>query len=183
MYPVHWSLKVSFRYKKNAINGKLHRATNFPQIFHQRQLQLKQKFLKVGFPHKVIENTIDDLNNNDQELMIPRQLFDERKIISINFPVSNKNEHFSKKFCEKLEFYTNGKVKFNIIWATRKIKSFIKIKDNVKHLSCVVYQGICSCGNNQIGEMVRNAVTRIDEHEKPNDKSETSKHFKNNPEH
>ena len=31
--------------------------------------------------------------------------------------------------------------------------------------------------------MVRNAVTRIDEHEKPNDKSETSKHFKNNPEH
>ena len=115
--------------------------------------------------------------------MIQRQLFDERKIISINFPVSNKNEHFSKKFCEKLEFYTNGKVKFNIIWATRKIKPLIKIKDNVKQLSCVVYQGICSCGNNQIGEMVRNAVTRIDKHEQPNDKSEPSKHLKNNPEH
>ena len=148
MYPVHWSLKVSFRYKKNAINRKLHRATNFPQIFHQRQLQLKQKFLKVGFPHKVIENTINNLNNNNEELMIPRQLFDERKIISINVPVSNKNEHFSKKFCEK--FYRNGKVKFNIIWATRKIKSLIKIKDNVKHLGCVVYQGICTCGNRQV---------------------------------
>ena len=120
MYPVHWSLKVSFRYKKNAINGKLHRATNFPQIFHQRQLQLKQKFLKVGFPHKVIENTINNLNNNNEELIIPRQLFDERKIISINFPVSNKNEHFSK-FCEKLEFYTNGKVKFDIFGQRGKL--------------------------------------------------------------
>ena len=80
--------------------------------------------------------------------MIPRSLFDERKTIAINLPFSNKNEHFSKKFCEKLEFYTNGKVKFNTIWATRKIKTLFKIKDNVKHLSCVIYQEICSCGNN-----------------------------------
>ena len=26
MYSVHWSSKVPFRYKKNAINGELHRA-------------------------------------------------------------------------------------------------------------------------------------------------------------
>ena len=26
MYPVHWSSKVPFHYKKNAINGELHRA-------------------------------------------------------------------------------------------------------------------------------------------------------------
>ena len=26
LYPVHWSSKVPFRYKKNAINGELHRA-------------------------------------------------------------------------------------------------------------------------------------------------------------
>ena len=74
-------------------------------------------------------------------------------------------------------FYTNGKVKFNIIWSTRKIKSLFKIKDNVKHLSCVVYQGICSCGTNCIGETIRNVVLRIDEHEQPNGKSEPSKHL------
>ena len=96
---------------------------------------------------------------------------------------SIKNDHFSKKFCDKLEFYTNGKVKFNIIWSTKKIKSLFKIKDNVKHLSCVVYHGICSCGNNYIGENIRKVVTRIDEHEQPNSKSEPSKHLKNNPGH
>ena len=94
-----------------------------------------------------------------------------------------KTEHFSKKFCEKLESYANGEVKFNIIWSTRKIKSLFKIKDKVKHLSCVVYHGICSCGNNYVGETIRNVVTKIDEHEQPNSKSEPSKHLKNNPGH
>ena len=39
------------------------------------------------------------------------------------------------------------------------------------------------CGHNYIGETIRNALTRIDEHEQPNDKSEPSKHLKNNPGH
>ena len=99
-------------------------------------------------------------------------------------PFSNKNENFSKKtFCEKLQFYTNGRVKFNIIWSTRTINSLFKIKEHVKHLSCVVYHGICSCGNNYIGETITNVVTRIDEQEQPNGKWEPSKHLKNNPGH
>ena len=59
-------------------------------------------------------------------------------MLTRNLPFSNKNEHFSKKFCEELQFYASGKAKFNIIWSTRKIKSLFTIKDNVKHLSCVV---------------------------------------------
>ena len=172
MYPVHWSSKVPFRYKKNAINGELHRARKISSNFQLETARIKAKFSKAGFPHKVIENTINNFNNVDEELMIPRWLFDERKTIAINLT-----------FCEKLEFYTNDKVKFNINWATRKIKSLFKIKDNVKHLSCVIYQGICSCGNNYIGETIRNAVTRIDEDEQPNGKSEPSKHIKNNTGH
>ena len=34
MYPVDWSSKVPFRYKRNAINGELHRDKKFPQIFN-----------------------------------------------------------------------------------------------------------------------------------------------------
>ena len=46
--------------------------------------------------------------------------------------------------------------------------------------NCVIYQGISSCGNNYIGETIRNTVTRIDEHEQPNGNSKPSKHIKNN---
>ena len=164
MYPVHWSWKVPFRYKKNAINGELYRAKKMFSNFQSEVARIKAKVLNAGFPHKVIESTINNFNNVDEELMIPRWLFDERKTIVINMSFLNKNEHFSKKLCEKLEFYANVKVKFNIIWSTRKIKSLFKIKDNVEHLSCVVYHGICSCRNNCIGETIRNVVTRIDEH-------------------
>ena len=36
MYPVHCSSKVPFRYKKNAINGELHRAKKIFSNFKQR---------------------------------------------------------------------------------------------------------------------------------------------------
>ena len=130
----------------------MHRAKKIFSNFQSETARIKAKFSKAGFPHKIIENTINNFNNVDEELMIPRWLFDERKTIAINLPFSNKNEYFSKKFCEKLEFYTNGKVKYNIIRAKRKIKSLFKIKDNVTHLSCAIYQGICSCGNNNLSE-------------------------------
>ena len=48
--------------------------------------------MKDGFPHKVIENTINNFNNVDKELMIPGWLFDERKTVAINLHFSNKNE-------------------------------------------------------------------------------------------
>ena len=59
MYPVHWSSKVLFRYKKNAINGKLHRARKISSNFQLETARIKAKFSKAGFPHKVIENTIN----------------------------------------------------------------------------------------------------------------------------
>ena len=93
--------------------------------------------------------------------MILRWFFDERTV-AIDLPLSNKNEHTPKKCCKKSEFYTNGKVKFNIICATRKTKSLFKIKDNIKHLSCVMYKGICSCGHNHIRETIRDVVTKIE---------------------
>ena len=84
MYPVHWSSKVPFQYKKNAINSELHRDKKTASNFQSKTARIKAKFLKAGFPHKVIENTINIFNTVDEELMIPRWLFDERKTVAIN---------------------------------------------------------------------------------------------------
>ena len=127
---IHWSSKV---------NGELHRAKKISSNSQSEIAIIKAKFLKAGFLHKFIENTINNFNNVDEELMIPRWLFDERKTIAINLPFLNKNIHFSKKFCKKLEFYTNGKVKFNIIWSTRKIKSLLKLKIRLNVLAVVLF--------------------------------------------
>ena len=118
---------------KNAINDELQKAKKISSNFKSGTVRIKAKVFKAGFPHKVIENTINNFNNVDEELMITRRFFDERKTVAINLRSSNKSRHFSKMVRKKLEFYTNGKVKFNIIWSTRKIKSLFKIKYSVKH--------------------------------------------------
>ena len=76
-----------------------------------------------------------------------------------------------------------GKLNLTLFGQRKKIKSLFNIKDNVKHLSCVIYQRICSCGNNYVGETMGNATTRINEYEQSNGKSEPSKHLKSNPGH
>ena len=57
-------------------------------------------------------------------------------------------------------------------------KSLFQIKENVKHYSCLIYDGNCLCGENYVGESVRNVVLRWTEHENPNKQSEPAKHLK-----
>ena len=48
----------------------------------------------------------------------------------------------------------------------------------MKHNRCAVYKGNCLCGENYVGESVRDVILRWTEHEDPNKQSETAKHFK-----
>ena len=60
--------------------------------------------------------------------------------------------------------FANNKCTFNIVSNTRNIRSLFQFKDNVKHYSCVAYEGNCSCGENYVDESVRNVVLRWAEH-------------------
>ena len=84
MYTIHWSSKVPFRYKKNAINGELHTTNKISSNFQSEKARIKAKFLNAGFPHKVIESTINNFNNVDEELLIPRWVFE----ITLKFKIT-----------------------------------------------------------------------------------------------
>ena len=88
-----------------------------------------------------------------------------------------------KRFIYKIENFSNGKLKFIVLWSTRNIKSLIPLKDRVKHLSCVIYESKRSCGRRYIGETVRNSDIRRNEHESKAGKSETAKHIADNESH
>ena len=104
--------------------------------------------------------TLFRFNEEKEELLIPKWLFDETKLVVIRLPFTLRNENFRKRFISQLQTFTNGKVRFNIIWNTRKIHSLFNNKDNVQHLSCVIYKGVCSCGADYIGETIRNVKIR-----------------------
>ena len=70
-----------------------------------------------------------------------------------------------------------------IIWKTKKVKQLFNLKDKNPYPSSVIYEGICTCGENYIGETIKNLKTRTLEHENPKNSSEPAKHIWQNPTH
>ena len=113
-------------------------------------------------------------------MIIPEWLFGERKTFSVRFPYSPTNE----KFMREVENVTNDKVKVIIIWNTQKLQSLFNNKDKVKHHSCVIYRGICSCAADYIGKTIRNSEIRWNEHSTGKDKnSDCVKHLNDHFDH
>ena len=76
---------------------------------------------------------------------------------------------------------------FVLTGSLRKLNSCLEIpirqKSRNPHPSCVIYEGVCSCQESQIGKTVRNVEIRWLEHEDTQKDSEPAKHLKNYPTH
>ena len=181
--PVHWTSKIPVRYKRNAIIGELHRAKKIASNFDIEIKRIVKKYTAAGFPSRFVLSIIDNFDSDKDNLIIPQWLFEERKVFIIHLPFSPSNESFVKRFISKLNYFTNEKCKFNVVWNTRKVQSLFPLKDKVDHYSCVIYRGDCSCDQNYIGETDRNAKIRWNEHKYKSSKSEPAKHLKENLTH
>ena len=189
-FPVFWSSKIPKRYKRNAIDGDLHRASKVASNFDHEIVRIKEKYKNVGFPSRFVDAVIRDFQKvpgaDEEESIIPNWLFDERSDFYIRIPFSPKNEQISKTFLNKLNEYTNDKYTFKVIWNTRNIRSLFPLKDRVDHMSCVIYEGKCSCGEAYIGETIRITDIRWGEHTHPSPSStltDPAKHIVVNPTH
>ena len=111
-------------------------------------------------------------------------MFDERKTVHFQLPFCKTNKQKLKSILNKLEEFTNNKVKFIYHWKTGKLRSLLPLKDRIKHKVNIVYKGICSYNESYIGETKRNAEIRWKEHCSNNDKkSEVAEHLLKNPGH
>ena len=184
--PTHWSSEVPTKWKRNCITGALHRAKNISTSLDRDIKEIKTTFSNAGYPKKFVSCTIDSFilnNSSEDEPLIPHFLFEERKKICIKLPYCKKNEIASKKFISKLNSFTNFKYIFIILWQTRQIKSLFSLKDKNLHKSHVIYEGECSCGENYVGETMRNFEVRITEHSNICHTSEPARHLLENPSH
>ena len=168
--PVFWSSRTPKRYKRNTIRGELHRASKISSNFDAELVRIRRKFRDVGYPHRFVESVIREFLNNDDkndDVLIPPWLFDDRETKYVRLPFCENNEQLSKIFLLRLNNFTEHKFKFVIIWETRNIRSLFPLKDKVKHRSCVIYEGTCSCGDKYFGETKRITDIRFDEHNNP----------------
>ena len=132
-FPVHCSSEIPIRYKRNAIIGELHRAKRITSNFGKEIRRIKEKYRNAGFPSNFVNETIRIFKTETEVTIIPEWLCEERKIFTVRLPYSSANEKFSKLYVNKIEDYTNCKVKIVIIWNTRKIQSLFNYKDKIQH--------------------------------------------------
>ena len=163
----------------------MHRTFKNGSDFGAEVQKIAQKYLEAGYPISFIQSVINDFKNSKEEeqLIIPEWLFDQRKKVLFKLPYCPSNERDVKRFIDKIESFTDGKLKFIVLWSTSNIKSSFPLKDRVKHLPCVIYEGKCSCGRRYIGGTIRNSDIRWNEHESTTGKSEPAKHLADNKSH
>ena len=83
--------------------------------FDKELRRIKTKFLHARYPVKFINDTFFRFDEEKEEFLIPKWLFEETKLVVLAVPFAPRNEKFSKRFISKLQTFTNGKVRFNII--------------------------------------------------------------------
>ena len=81
--PVHCSSKVPIQHKRNAIMGKMHRAKRIASDSDKEIKRITNRYTDKACPKNVIENTIKNFNTENDELIIPPWLFDERQQVTI----------------------------------------------------------------------------------------------------
>ena len=128
----------------------MHRAKRISSNLAQDIKEIRTNFIKSGYPRNFVDKTIKSFQYrlHEEEPIIPTNLFEERRRITIRIPFCERNEKASSKFINKLNGFTRNSCIFEVIWLTRKIKSLFNLKDKNVHKSHVVYEGNCDCGVN-----------------------------------
>ena len=118
--------------------------------------------------------------NNEEELIIPSCFFEvEPPFLLLKLPYCEKNETKSKDFIRKFHEFTNNQFQLAISWNTRILSSLFRLKDKNLYPACKIYYGKCQCGEDYVGETIRNTTTRWSQHNNPAHKSEPAQHIKN----
>ena len=118
--PFHWTSAVPKHYKKNVIIGDLHRVNNLSSNFEQEIGIIRNKYIKAGYPFRFINSVIDGFNQEKEDPLIPTSLFEERKEVSFQIPFCKRNENEISRIIDKLEAFTNYKIKSRLFLENMK---------------------------------------------------------------
>ena len=104
-------------------------------------------------------------------------VIDTKYIVLIDIPWCNENEKVSRHVLNKLNAFTKEKYDFKIVWKINKFRQLVPLKKKNPYPSCKIFEGVCSCKENYIGETKRNVMTRWNDHENQIKDSELAKHL------
>ena len=111
--PSPWTSKTPKRYKRNTINGDLHRSKRISPNIDEKILLIKEMFMKADYPFRFINSVLNEFQKGkecgDENFIIPTSLFEIAKaFIFVEIPYYELNEIKSKHFLNKFHKFTNN---------------------------------------------------------------------------
>ena len=143
--PTHWTSKIPKKIKRNNISNDLHRARKISSDFENEIKEIKKKYEKANYPLRFVESIVRDFKNkenivvNQAEKEKEKEKENKKPLLMLRIPYCEKNEKIAGHFLQKLKDFTGNDYRFSILWQMRKIKTLLKLKDQVQHKANVVY--------------------------------------------
>ena len=182
--PTHWSTKIPKKMKRNIVTNDLHRAKKISSSFEEEVEVIKTKYDKAGYPSRFVDSVIKSFEEKQSQPKEDRPDQDEKPFVLIKIPYCEKNEKIAKNFLNKIKELTQNKLRFNILWQSKKLKTLFKVKDKIVHQANAIYKGT-SVGNpdvTYIGETSQITTLRWNQHEDPTHDSAVANYLRENPE-
>ena len=95
------------------MTGKLHRAKRIAKNLNSEVKRLTKKFLSTGFPATFIKNIIECFIWVKNDFVIPKYLFDERKLIIVRLPFPGWKKKVPKSVIKNFLYLQNINVNSN----------------------------------------------------------------------
>ena len=95
----------------------------------------------------------------------------------LKLPNCEKDAAKSKDFIKKFHKFTNDQFRLAVSWNIRKLSYLFRLKDKNLYPAFKIYYGKCQCGEDYVGEIIRNTTTSWSEHNNSTQKSETAQHI------
>ena len=182
--PTPFTYNIPKRYKQHNIKRELHWAKPTLSNFTNEVTLIRNKFKSKDYPSHFVNSIIHEFTtaqtNENNELIIPPWLFEVKKITLVKIPYGLKNERSSKQFIKKFDKFTNDTIDVQIKWLTRKVKTLIRVKDNLCIKPVKFIKVIAHVVRKYIGKTIGNVEVCWDEHKNPMKMSNLSKHNKDN---
>ena len=124
--PSPWISKTPKGYKRNTINGDLHRSKRISSNFDGEILLINKNFMKADYPLRFISSVVNEYQKGkecgDEGFIIPTSFFEIAKpFIFVEIPYCELNEIKSKHFLKKFHKFNNNGFRMVITWKKRFI--------------------------------------------------------------
>ena len=129
-----WTSKTPKRYKRNTVNGDLHRSRKISSNFEEEIPLIKEKFRMADYPLRFINSVVNEFQKGkecgDESFLISPTLFGITKpFIFVEIPYCELNEMKSKHFLKKFHKFNNNGFRMIITWKTRNTQSLFRLKE------------------------------------------------------